>query len=100
MAEPGREGEHGESSGRGLGGSVRQEDGGRPVREDGGYGLEEEAGGLALTSREDGRREDVEAWALTSLCGVCTAPATHHRHYGAVSCYSCRCKNQASPYFF
>ena len=27
---------------------------------------------------------------LTSQCSVCTAPAAEHRHYGAVSCYSCR----------
>ena len=27
---------------------------------------------------------------LTSQCSVCTAPAAEHKHYGAVSCYSCR----------
>ena len=33
--------------------------------------------------------EEVEV-PLTSQCGVCTAPAANIRHYGAVSCYSCK----------
>ena len=81
-----------------------EEGGGRPSREDGGGRLE--AGGLAvtrlkdrrgkdveiraLTSREDGRRDDMEVRALTRQCGVCSAPAPDHKHYGAVSCHSCR----------
>jgi len=27
---------------------------------------------------------------LTSKCGVCGSPSTHVRHYGSVTCYSCR----------
>ena len=46
-----------------------------PVKEEvvGGKGTDEE-GGVPLTSQ----------------CSVCTAPAAEHKHYGAVSCYSCR----------
>ena len=45
-----------------------------PVKEiGGGKGVDEE-GGVPLTSQ----------------CSVCTAPAAEHKHYGAVSCYSCR----------
>ena len=88
MAEHGREHLQCVSSVGGLVGSLIQEGGGRG--EDGGERLEEEAGGLAVTSQEDRRSKDVDVWALTSQCGVCTAPATHIRHYGAVCCYSCR----------
>ena len=28
---------------------------------------------------------------LTTVCGVCGSPATEVQHYGAISCYSCRC---------
>ena len=39
-----------------------------------------------------GKKMDEEGGVpLTSQCSVCTAPASEHRHYGAVSCYSCRC---------
>ena len=31
--------------------------------------------------------------SLTSQCGVCGAPASKYRNYGAVCCYSCRSEN-------
>ena len=99
MDEPGRELLDGASNVRSLVGSLIQQGGGRSVREDEGDRLDEEDGGMSATSWEDGRNENVEVRALTSRCGVCTAPATHHRHYGAVSCNSCRWQNGASPYF-
>ena len=34
--------------------------------------------------------------ALSSQCSVCSAPAADHLHYGAISCYSCRCANSNS----
>ena len=44
-----------------------------------------------------GKKMDDEGGVpLTSQCSVCTAPAAEHRHYGAVSCYSCRCINLTS----
>ena len=44
--------------------------------------------------KEDGEKdmleEEEDGTFLTSQCSVCTGPAADHRHYGAVSCYSCR----------
>ena len=34
--------------------------------------------------------EEEDETVLPSQCSVCTGPAGDHKHYGAVSCYSCR----------
>ena len=34
--------------------------------------------------------EEEDETVLPSQCSVCTGPARDHKHYGAVSCYSCR----------
>ena len=42
--------------------------------------------------KEDEGREKLEEEdrpVLPSQCSVCTGPAVDHKHYGAVSCYSC-----------
>ena len=84
MAEPRKERVHGESSGKGLVGSVRQEDGGRPAREAGGDGPEEEAGGLALTSQEElksrTRRKNREAASARCSGRFGEYKGTKHQH--------------------
>ena len=57
-------------------------------------GRMEEGSHVDPVNKKDGVREMVDECgggaSLTSQCGVCGAPASEHRHYGAVSCYSCR----------
>ena len=52
--------------------------------------VRKEAGGGEKVDEEGGV-------PLTSQCSVCTAPAAEHRHYGAVSCYSCRSISHTYP---
>ena len=44
-----------------------------------------------MRKEDEGREELEDETLLPSQCSVCTGPAGDHKHYGAVSCYSCRC---------
>jgi hypothetical protein len=48
----------------------------------------------SIVMNEDGVRERADEgggrMSLNSQCGVCCAPASEYKHYGAISCFSCR----------